>query len=153
MLRNQSLHFSYALSAIQFNPQTPLLTIRDHIFIALKKKRTSNCAQDEFHGVGYRQLGWRITIIELVKEVVYKRERSHSLHPPFEGAQQQKLHSLNSPSLKNIFRLTNLYNTNLESLKHIYTRQIHILTHQPNITQIRKIQDTFTHDERIGEFS
>ena len=39
-------------------------------------------------------------IIEFAKEVVNKRASSNSLHPPFQGAEHQKLHHFYCPCLK-----------------------------------------------------
>lgn len=55
---------------------------------------TSSYAQDEFGGLPNRASRRRIAAVKLVEEVVDVREGSDGLHPPFEGAQDQKLHPL-----------------------------------------------------------
>ena len=50
--------------------------------------------------MGECEHGGCVMIIEFAKEVANKRASSNNLHPPFQGAEHQKLHHFYCPSLK-----------------------------------------------------
>ena len=73
--------------------------------------------------MGECEHGGCVMIIEFAKEVVNKRASSNSLHPPFQGAEHQKLHHFYCPCLKHRLCLNRVSSKNRRLIETKLRRQ------------------------------